>query len=234
MLNLFYFLVFQQFSQGEIYMLSAYEYMEIFHETKNSITLINSSLQLMLKKHPEVANFEFWNEAMQELTFLRNMISELSQNQSCEPLNLKPESIYDLLHEITDSVRSLEDNCDFHCNLTIEENLPLIPMDKLRIKQLLTNLMKNAYEAMNETGTINLNIYQENDFIRIDIIDFGGGIPKEVENTLFDLFISSKPNGSGLGLAISKKIIEAHAGKLLYESRPGDGCTFSVLLPLHV
>ena len=103
-----------------------------------------------------------------------------------------------------------------------------------RIDSEIERLMKNAYEAMNETGTINLNIYQENDFIRIDIIDFGGGIPKEVENTLFDLFISSKPNGSGLGLAISKKIIEAHAGKLLYESRPGDGCTFSVLLPLHV
>lgn len=214
-------------------MLSTYDYMKIFHETKNSITLINSSLQLMAKRHPEIVHYDFWDETMQELTYLRNMISELSQNQSGEPLNLKPASIYDLLHEITDSVRSLEDNCNFHCNIKIQENLPLIPMDTLRIKQVLINLMKNAYEAMNETGTINLNIYQENDFIRIDIIDFGGGIPKEVENTLFDLFVSSKPQGSGLGLAISKQIIESHAGILLYESRPGDGCTFSVLLPLQ-
>ena len=214
-------------------MLSAYEYMEIFHETKNSITLINSSLQLLIKQHPEIAQYEFWNEAMQELTFLRNMISELSQNHSCESHNLKLSSIYDLLHEITDSVRSLEDNCNFHCNLTIEENLPLIPMDPLRIKQVLINLMKNAYEAMNETGTLELNVFQQNDFIQFDIIDFGGGIPKEIENTLFDLFVSSKPNGSGLGLAISKKIVEEHEGKLFYESRPGDGCTFSVLLPLQ-
>lgn len=214
-------------------MLSAYEYMEIFHETKNSITLINSSLQLLLKKHPEIAQYEFWNEAMQELTFLRNMISELSQNQSCESPNIKLSSIYDLLHEITDSVRSLEDSCNFHCNLTIEENLPLIPMDPLRIKQVLINLLKNAYEAMNETGTLELNVFQQNDFIQFDIIDFGGGIPKEIENTLFDLFVSSKPNGSGLGLAISKKIVEEHEGKLFYESRPGDGCTFSVLLPLQ-
>lgn len=214
-------------------MLSTYDYMKIFHETKNSITLINGSLQLMAKKHPEIVHYEFWNETMQELTFLRNMILELSQNQSGEPLKLKPSSIYQLFEEITDSVRCLEDNCNFHCNLEIAENLPLVPMDSLRIKQVLINLMKNAYEAMDETGTIDIHVYQENVFMRVDIIDFGGGIPKEVEDTLFDLFVSSKPHGSGLGLAISKQIIENHAGKLLYESRPGDGCTFSVLLPIQ-
>lgn len=213
-------------------MLTTLDYMNIFHETKNSITLINSSLQLIAKKHPEVTGYEFWHETIQELSYLKKLIAELSQSRAGYPLNPCPVDIYAFIQEILDSIRSLSENQNFSCKATIEENLPPIYIDALRIKQALINLVKNAYEAMGGIGTIQLNIFRKDSFLQIDIIDFGGGIPDNIEDTLFDIFATSKEYGTGLGLPITRQIIEEHSGKLFYESRPGDGCTFSILLPL--
>ena len=85
---------------------------------------------------------------------------------------------------------------------------------------------------MGETGTVFLNVFRKDNFIQIDITDFGGGIPETTSSNLFDIFTTSKEYGTGLGLPIAQQIIEEHSGKLLYESRPGDGCTFSILLPV--
>lgn len=71
-------------------MLTTLDYMKIFHETKNSITLINSSLQLIEKKHPDVAAYPLWKDTMQEVTYLKNLIAELSLSRTGYPLNLSP------------------------------------------------------------------------------------------------------------------------------------------------
>lgn len=64
-------------------MLSNEDYLNIFHEIKNSITLINSTLQLVAKAHPEVADYEYWSEAMSEIDFLKSMVTQFS---SCPPM----------------------------------------------------------------------------------------------------------------------------------------------------
>ncbi len=84
---------------------------------------------------------------------------------------------------------------------------------------------------MNGTGTIRLNGCISGSFIRLDLIDCGGGIASEYLPKLFSPFETTKEGGTGLGLLISKQMIEAHGGKLLVDSRPGDGCTFSIYLP---
>ncbi|MBS5420406.1 MAG: ATP-binding protein, partial [Roseburia sp.] len=67
-------------------MLNSEDYLNIFHEIKNSITLISSSLQLVEKKHPEVSDFAYWAETMSEITSLRNMVTELSSARLCDHL----------------------------------------------------------------------------------------------------------------------------------------------------
>ena len=213
-------------------MLTTLDYMKIFHETKNSVTLINSSLQLIEKEHPDMKGYSLWNDTMQELSYLKNLIAELSQSRTGYPLNLASVNISDFIQEILDAIRNLSFSQNFVCKTTIEKNLPAIQMDSLRIKQAMINLLKNSYEAMGETGTVYLNVFRKDNFIQIDIIDFGGGIPEATSSNLFDIFTTSKEYGTGLGLPIAQQIIEEHSGKLLYESRPGDGCTFSILLPV--
>lgn len=99
--------VLNQINKAGITLLSNEDYLHIFHEIKNSITLINSSLQLVEKKHPEVREFDYWSESMSELCFLKNMVIQLSSARLCNQLNLMQVSIYSFMHQIDTSIRVL-------------------------------------------------------------------------------------------------------------------------------
>lgn len=207
------------------------DYLNIFHEIKNSITLVNSSLQLVAKKHPEVCNFDYWNEAMSELSFLKNMVTQLSSARLCERLNIMQVNIYSFIHQIAGSIHALSWD-QFICNIVLDEDLPLIELDPQLMKQAIVNIIKNAYEAMNCTGTATLHVSCENGLMHIAISDHGGGLDPAIADIIFQPLITSKTGGSGLGLVITRQIIEAHHGSLECVSQAGDGCTFTITLPL--
>lgn len=212
-------------------MLTSEDYLNIFHEIKNSITLINSSLQLVEKKHPEVSDFPYWTETMSEIASLRNMVVELSSARLCNHLNLKKVNLYDYMKEVNSSIAALS-FFNFNCEINTEKNLPEIELDPQLMKQALINLLKNAYEAMNKTGTVKINVFTRNNSVQIDVIDYGGGLDPAFADSIFEPFITSKNGGSGLGLVITKQIVESHHGSIQCESRPGDGCTFTIIVPV--
>jgi signal transduction histidine kinase len=211
-------------------MLTNEDYLQIFHEIKNSITLINSSLQLVAKKHPEVRDFDYWNESIAEIDFLKNMVSELSSARMCEHLNLMQCNLYALMHQIANSVRSLSPD-DFTCTLALEDDLPLVDLDPQLFRQAILNLVKNACEAMDGHGVCIVEVSKRDDFIRIAISDQGGGIDPALIPHIFDPFTTTKSGGSGLGLVITRQIAESHGGTITCDSRPGDGCTFTIRIP---
>ena len=212
-------------------MLSNDDYSQAFHEIKNSVTLINSSLQLLERNHPEVCKYSHWNNSRQSLDYLRAMLSELSQARLSDQVQLKAVDINLLLRDILLSVQSLKWQGSFECRVSIAPGLPTIQADSFRLTQAITNLIKNAYEAMNQTGLCLLNAYEQANFLHIDVIDQGGGINPEYEPSIFRPFTTTKVDGTGLGLTICKQVVENHHGELTYESRPGDGCTFKIILP---
>lgn len=205
-------------------------YLTIFHEIKNSITLINSSLQLVAKKHPEVIGFDYWNETISEIGFLKNMVTQLSSSRLGDNLNLTEVDLKTYMPQIMNSAYMLSSD-DFHCELFMEEHLPPVMLDQQLLRQAIVNLIKNAYEAMQETGTVKINVTFSDNWLRIAIVDSGGGLDPAMAESVFEPFITSKTGGSGLGLSITQKIIESHQGMLTCDSRPGDGCTFTILLP---
>lgn len=207
------------------------DYQKIFHEIKNHITFINSSLQLVEKTHPEMKESSYWNNAMQEVSSLKNMLIELSSARLGNNFNLRKVSLEKFLPELINSCKSLFDSADFHYEVDISPSLPEISIDPERFRRALMNLIKNSYEAMNGSGTLRLSAQLEASFIRLDITDFGGGIPQEIFSKLFTPFETTKAEGTGLGLLITKQIIDSHGGRLTVNSRPGDGCTFSIYLP---
>ena len=88
---------------------------------------------------------------------------------------------------------------------------------------------------MGEQGTLILRTERHDDTtLRIEIQDDGGGIPSSALSKIFDPFFTTKPigEGTGMGLSISYKIIGAHGGKILVDTEPGIGTTFSILLPI--
>lgn len=205
-------------------------YSNIFHEIKNSITLISSSLQLIANKHPEVDRFNYWNETMSEVDFLKNMVVQLSSARLGSRLNLTKVNFNSYAQQTLSPAHTFSSDV-FQCHLSVDEDIPLIELDTQLIKQALLNLIKNAYEAMQGTGIVNVHVTFIDNQLLISIIDTGGGLDPAIADKIFDPFITSKNGGSGLGLSITKKIIESHHGTLTYQSRPGDGCTFTIALP---
>ena len=212
-------------------MLSNEDYLNIFHEIKNSITLISGSLQLVEKRHPEVSQFDYWKEAMSEITFLRNMVVQLSSAGLCSHLNLARVDVYDFMHQIYDSISTLPLK-NWMCRLVMADALPQMEIDPGLLKQAIINIVKNAYEAMDNTGSIRIDVSLSEGLMHIAVTYHGGGLDPAFADNIFQSFTTSKTGGSDLGLVITKQIIDAHHGTLICDSRPGDGCTFTISLPL--
>jgi signal transduction histidine kinase len=102
------------------------------------------------------------------------------------------------------------------------------------LNQVWTNLIHNALQAMDNRGTLTIDVTPENQQAKISITDSGCGIPEEIQGKIFEPFFTTKPagEGSGLGLDIVKKIIEKHLGYMTVESQPGR-TTFSVFIPIE-
>lgn len=207
--------------------------LKIFHEIKNSTTIIECSLKLIEKNHPEVKDFEFWSGLMDEFQYLRNMVSAFS-NQDNSKLSIRKVSVNTVLENVSQAIRPVTTDTGFECKFSLANNLPFLYIDSDRLISCMKNIIKNAFEAMHRTGTIFINVSEDNGQIRIDIQDFGGGISKEQEVHIFEPYYTSKNNGSGLGLACTKQYITEMGGNIFYTSRPGDGCTFTLLLPIFV
>ncbi|MEZ2317630.1 MAG: ATP-binding protein [Microcoleus sp.] len=104
-----------------------------------------------------------------------------------------------------------------------------------QLNQVWTNLIHNALQAMNNKGTLTIDILQDGNYVKVAVTDSGQGIPAEVIPRIFEPFFTTKPpgEGSGLGLDIVKKIIEKHHGKIEVESVPGK-TTFTVFLSANL
>jgi signal transduction histidine kinase len=123
--------------------------------------------------------------------------------------------------------------------LEIPEDIPVIPLDEEKIKQVVTNLISNAYKFTPEGGSITLRGEYDDEKVVVSVIDTGIGIPKEHAGQLFERFKQvpgarekiGGPKGTGLGLAIAKGIVEAHGGRIWCESETGKGSSFRFWLP---
>jgi PAS domain S-box-containing protein len=118
-----------------------------------------------------------------------------------------------------------------------------VAVDPGQIGQVFQNLLINAIEAMQQAGTIDVELanvalspyehvaLSEGRYVRVSIRDRGAGIPDELRRSIFDPYFTTKPNGSGMGLAIVLSIIRRHAGHIEVHSPTGQGCTFIFYLP---
>ncbi|HEX6269666.1 MAG TPA: GAF domain-containing protein [Anaerolineales bacterium] len=139
--------------------------------------------------------------------------------------------------------RSQEENKPMALSLEAPKKLPRVYGDLERIRQILGNLMDNAYHYTPENGTITVHIHPQNGGheVQVDVQDNGVGIPLSDQDRVFERFyrgehplILSTP-GTGLGLSIVKQLVEMHKGRIWMKSSgvPGDGTTFSFTLPIY-
>jgi len=144
------------------------------------------------------------------------------------------------LHECFNSVLNIvnsEVKYKADTQLFIADDVPTIECIKPQIYQVMTNLLVNAAQSIEDHGTIDIQVsvpIRPNNRVRIVITDTGCGMSADVANKIFDPFFTTKAvgEGTGLGLSVSYGIIEGHHGHISVESAPGRGTSFTLLLPI--
>jgi len=122
--------------------------------------------------------------------------------------------------------------------LEVDDELPAVPVDLDRLRQVVVNLLSNAVKFSPAGGAVVLTARGLDGAVEIAVTDHGLGIPEEALPALFQKFSRvARPEtrnigGSGLGLSLVKQIVEAHGGKVAVESRLGEGSRFSFTLPV--
>jgi two-component system sensor kinase FixL len=116
----------------------------------------------------------------------------------------------------------------------IEDELPMVLVDKIQIEQVLINLMKNAVEAMEHSRQRSIILAAETsaDVVIVRVIDSGPGIPKDLADKLFQSFYTTKRSGMGVGLSICQTLIVANSGLIWAEANPEGGASLCFSLPI--
>jgi two-component system, NtrC family, sensor kinase len=114
-----------------------------------------------------------------------------------------------------------------------EKNLPPVHGDEQMLKQVFVNLILNAIDALPPKGLIKISTRKrpEDGYVVIEVNDNGSGIPEHLQSQIFDPFYTTKSKGTGLGLSVSLGIVKRLGGYIKVKSKPGEGTTFTVLLP---
>jgi two-component system NtrC family sensor kinase len=207
----------------------------IAHEINNPLTsiLINSHL-IREKTDSKSPIFENLNLITEETERCSNIVKGLLDFSR---LNPQEKQFADINDVITTTLNILKNQAAFqntHITTFLSNNLPPLEIDKDKIKQVFLNLMINSAEAMPDGGqlTVRSMLSEDNKYIKVEFADTGIGIPEKYLNKLFDPFFTTKSGGTGLGLAISFGIINQHKGNIKVKSKPSQGSTFTISLPV--
>jgi signal transduction histidine kinase len=214
----------------------------IAHEIRNPLTSLKARLYT-LEKHLLVvpAARKDTDIIGAEISRLERIVQDvLSFARPAEP-RLETIPVDTLLREVQGLMApGLESRA---VKLVVESGPELfVRADSGHLKQVLINLVRNAAEAIEGQGTVTLSARparaqlggQDTEAVMLEVNDTGKGIPPEVAKRLFDPFFSTKETGTGLGLPISARLIQKQGGTLQYQTRPGHGTTFGVVLPREI
>lgn len=206
----------------------------ISHEIRNPITLLNSYLQLLAAAYPEVTSYPQWQPIQNEMSYLCHLLDDISTFHNGEKLHLTYTDSQLWLSDYVLTAKELIQQLaptDTLFTVHLAESLPSLPIDQIKIRQLLDNLIRNSTEAAVGSNTITFSAHFQDQNLIIQVSDTGCGIKKEDLSSIFLPFVTHKSEGTGLGLAISKRIALAHHGDLSVQSEPGSGSTFTLRIP---
>jgi len=204
---------------------------KITHEIRNPLTLINSSLQLIESMHPEVKDFQFWSQTLEDVSYVNQLLEDLSIYSDKRRFFMCEVDLKEVIHSLEESLKPYAQMNRKHFAVHMPAQLPAVFGNPMKLKQAFLNLLKNAFESTGKDGCVSLSIRKYLDQIIIRVVDDGCGMNQETIDTLFKPFSSNKSYGTGLGLAITQKIIQAHYGDIEVASTLGRGTTFTITLP---
>jgi two-component system sensor histidine kinase HydH len=207
----------------------------VAHEIRNPLSSIKGIASYYKGKFEDGSeDKEMAGVMIEEVDRLSRVISELLEFARPTRLNRKRSNINDLLTHSARLVQQEATAQNVQIQLDLTPDAAEAEIDPDRLTQCLLNLYLNALQAMENGGQLTIaSLRRGNDRVAIHIKDTGAGIPADDLSAVFDPYFTTKPKGTGLGLAIVHRVIEAHQGQVKVRSVPGEGTTFTILLPLE-
>lgn len=196
------------------------------HDIRNPIAVIKLAIELWKKSHQdmtekELKSVEMIDKATSKVKYMIENVLDFVRSR--EP-RYEEASLQKILQNAKKSIHPPE-----KIKLFLPTNDVLINCDPNQIEVVLENIISNSIQAIgDDSGTITITFYEENENVLILIQDSGGGIPENILSKIFDPLFTTKKEGTGLGLASCKSIIESHKGTLTVSNNP---TTFRITLP---
>lgn len=211
------------------------------HEIRNPLSTITLNLDLLLEDLVAGGDSPRERRMLQKVTALRKqcvqlerLLNDFLQFARVGTLEQRSADLNALVEEFIDFYQPQAKDLGIEISPHLAANLPSVKIDVRLFRQVLTNLSRNAQQAMPKGGVLELQTYSRDDRVILEIIDTGEGMTPETQSKMFEAFYSTKPDGSGLGLATVRKIVESHCGTIHCDSEPGRGTRFSISLPAEV
>ncbi|MDR3573682.1 MAG: GAF domain-containing protein [Anaerolineaceae bacterium] len=208
----------------------------VAHELNNPLQAIHNLIYLVTKE--EKLSAQAQNDLQTALEEANRMAELISRLKDIYHPMIQEQFQLETINTLISEVQKLIDTHLRHNNIEFEFNegasLPLIPMIRDQIKQVILNICLNAVETMPDGGHLAITTASvaSTHQVLLTIQDSGPGIPENVLPNIFDPFVTTKEGGTGLGLAITYDIVQRHAGKIEVESSLGQGSKFKVWLPV--
>ncbi len=217
---------------GELSASVAHEINNPLYAARNSLYLVEQDLP------PDAPQRTFLTIAQQELGRIARIITRMRDFYRPSRGELASANINALLRETLELVTTHLRHNHVKVRTLLASDLPPITAHADQLRQVFLNIILNACDAMPSGGELTVRSEliaarpEAPATLAISITDTGIGIAPEHIPHLFEPFYTTKPHGTGLGLAISAHIITQHGGRILVDSQPGMGTTFTILLPL--
>lgn len=229
------------------------------HELRNPLGVMSNAIYFlkMVNVDSDAKTKEYLDIIKQEIDNSQRIITDLLDFARTKTPQIRPIAIRELLDK---SIGTCVIPATIDLQSEIPDSLPLLKIDPLQIEQVLQNLITNAVQAMPAGGTLRISAKKargerqargtrseeqpltpnlkpgfsdhDPDFIEISVTDNGEGMLPENMDKLFQPLFTTKAKGIGLGLVVCRNLVEANGGKIEVESLPGEGTTFTVMLPV--
>ncbi len=210
----------------------------IAHEINQPLTGVLTFAHLLLRKFKEDDRTrKDLQTIVRETTRIRGIVQGILDFARETRMQKKPRRIEQVLDQTLEIIVHQQRFFGITLQKEYDPTIPEVVVDSNLMEQVFMNIILNALDAMQGAGTLTVRTGRNREWVEVSFTDTGKGMPEEVLDKIFDPFFTTKDStegmGMGLGLAVSYGIVKSHGGDIIVASKPGDGTTFTIRLPIE-
>lgn len=211
------------------------------HELRNPLSLLKGTIQYIEMKHPETKEYKYWDQMQDLINDMEHIMADVSTLNTYNYINREPTNLLTLMDSIIGSFmpQAITKQIELSCQVTPDskEFFESYHCDPIKLKQVISNLIKNAFEATEPGNFIRVDLSHLPEIepipskLSIKVSNNGQPIPEDEAENIFTPFVTYKKGGTGIGLVVVKKVIDLHYGSISVDSDE-KLTSFTILLPL--